>query len=77
MSRPLYDGEYRSCHTGGTGERETKASTSSTCFSMLAQVESPVNSIGVCGIKTHSPRSTLIGVWPSGLRWFGPLSVPR
>src|ERR1700686_780870 len=28
---------------------------------MLAQVESPVNSIGLCGIQTHHPRSSFNG----------------
>jgi hypothetical protein len=40
MGRPLDDDVYRSSHTWGIGEQQTKGST---CFSMLAQVESPVN----------------------------------
>src|ERR1700676_2730587 len=46
MGRLLDDGAHRSCHTRGIGEQEPKASTFATCFPMLAQVESPVNSTG-------------------------------
>jgi len=40
---------YRSCHTRGIDERETKASTPSTFFSMLAQVES--TTLMCCGLR--------------------------
>lgn len=43
MIGALYDGTLRSCHTEGTGGRETMASTSLTCFAMLAQDVLPVN----------------------------------
>jgi hypothetical protein len=46
MMRALYDGIFRSCHTWGIGERETRVST---WFSMFARVESPVNSTGASG----------------------------
>ena len=61
MTRALDDGIFRSCHTWGIGERGTMASTSSTWFAMLAQVESPVNSIGASGnlINTGNPLQAL------------------
>jgi hypothetical protein len=55
MTRALDDGIFRSFHTWGIGERGTRASTSSTWFAMLAQVESPVNSVEI------DSRNTQIG----------------
>ena len=62
MMRALYDGIFRSCHTWGIGERETRASTS-TWFLMLAQVDSPVNSIGANGNVVQYARNPFLGMW--------------
>ena len=62
MMRALYDGILRSCHTWGIGERETRASTS-TWFLMLAQVDSPVNSIGANGNVVQYARNPFLGMW--------------
>jgi hypothetical protein len=43
MGRPLDYGVHRNSYTRDIGEQQTKGST---CFLMLAQVESSVNSVG-------------------------------